>query len=47
MDKLASEGVFFRSAFITSPICAAARASFLKGLYERTHGYTFGQGDPL
>lgn len=45
MDKLAAEGVFYENAFVTTPICAASRASILTGLYERTHGYTFGQGD--
>jgi arylsulfatase A-like enzyme len=44
MDKLAREGVYYENAFVTTPICAASRASFLTGLYERTHGYTFGQG---
>ncbi len=44
MDKLAREGVYFEKAFVTTPICAASRASFLTGLYERTHRYTFGQG---
>jgi len=44
MDKLAREGVYFDKAFVTTPICAASRASFLTGLYERTHRYTFGQG---
>lgn len=45
MDKLASAGTYFNHAFVTTPICAASRASILTGLYERTHGYTFEQGE--
>ncbi len=45
MDALAREGTYFHKAFVTTPICAASRASILTGLYERTHGYTFQQGD--
>jgi arylsulfatase A-like enzyme len=44
MHKLAKEGVYFRSAFVTTPISAARGASTLTGMYERTHGYTFGRG---
>jgi len=44
MDRLASEGAFFRNAFLTTPICAASRASIFSGLYERTHKYTFQTG---
>lgn len=45
MDRLASEGLFFRNAFSSTPISAASRASILTGLYERTHGYTFESGE--
>lgn len=45
MDRLAASGFYFENAFVTSPICAASRASILTGLYERTHQYTFQAGD--
>ncbi len=45
MDKLAQSGVYFRNAFVTTPICAASRASIFTGLHERTHKYTFQTGD--
>jgi len=43
MDELASAGLYFKNAFVTTPICAASRASLFTGLYERTHDYTFGK----
>lgn len=45
IDRLAKEGIYFKNAFVTTPICAASRASILTGLYERTHLYTFQQGN--
>ena len=42
MDLLASQGFRFENAFVTTPICAASRASILTGVVERTHEYTFG-----
>jgi arylsulfatase A-like enzyme len=41
MDRIVQEGARFENAFVTSPICAASRASILCGLVERTHRYTF------
>jgi arylsulfatase A-like enzyme len=42
MDRLAAAGVRFENAFVTTPICAASRASLLTGLVERTHRFSFG-----
>lgn len=44
MDRLAQEGTYFKNAMVTTPICAASRASILTGLYERRHGYNFTSG---
>jgi arylsulfatase A-like enzyme len=41
MDQLAKDGIYFSNAFVTTPICAASRASISTGLYERTHQFTF------
>jgi alpha-L-rhamnosidase len=46
MDKLASEGTYFVNAFVTTPICAASRASIITGTYERANRYTF-QVNPI
>lgn len=45
MDKLASEGTYFTSAIVTTPICAASRASILTGLHERAHNFNFQTGN--
>ena len=41
-DQLARVGTYFKKAFVTTPICAASRASIFTGLYERKHKFTFG-----
>ncbi len=40
IDRLASEGAFFASAFCTTSLCSPSRASILSGLYAHTHGVT-------
>lgn len=42
MDSMARQSTYYNHAFVTTPICAASRASIITGMYERTHGYTFG-----
>ena len=41
LDALAEKSLYFKNAFVTTPICAASRASIVTGLYERTHQFTF------
>lgn len=41
LDRLAATGTRFRRALVSTPICAAARATLLTGRTERAHGYTF------
>jgi len=38
IDRLAHEGVHFRSMFCTTSLCSPSRASILSGLYAHTHG---------
>lgn len=38
MDALAADGVRFRRAYSTCPVCIPARRSLLSGLYPQTHG---------
>jgi N-acetylglucosamine-6-sulfatase len=37
IDSLASEGVHFSRAFVTTSLCSPSRASILSGLYMRNH----------
>lgn len=45
MDNLAKSGTYFNTAIVTTPICAASRASILTGLHERAHNFNFQTGN--
>jgi arylsulfatase A-like enzyme len=38
IDALAHEGVAFKNAYVTTPVCAISRASIFTGEYARRHG---------
>ena len=38
IDRLATEGAYFRNAFTVAPLCSPSRAAFLTGQYNHTHG---------
>lgn len=40
IDRIASEGITFKNAFATTPLCSPSRASFLTGQYAHTNGIT-------
>lgn len=39
LDKLASEGVVFKQAYVTAAVCGPSRAGLLTGMYPQRYGY--------
>src|SRR3546814_4724363 len=37
MDRMASEGVYLKNAFVSTALCSPSRASILTGQYAHTH----------
>ncbi len=38
LDRLAGEGMRFTNAFVTGPVCSAARSAFMTGMYQTSIG---------
>lgn len=47
LDQLASDGVVFDNAYVTSAICTPSRACYLLGQFERRHGINFNSGTSM
>ncbi|MGH7981151.1 MAG: sulfatase-like hydrolase/transferase, partial [Limisphaerales bacterium] len=46
-DRLASESMVFRNAFVTNALSVPSRSTFLTGLYSHTHGNVDNQVKPI
>lgn len=48
MDRLATEGMYFKNMFVTNSLCAPSRATLMTGLYSHANGVTdnFGKSVP-
>lgn len=47
LDKIASQGILFSNAHVTSAICTPSRTSILLSEFERKHGINFNSGTSM
>jgi arylsulfatase A-like enzyme len=47
MDRIITEGIAFRNAFVVNALCAPTRATFLTGLYSVRHGVIDNKDRPI
>ena len=47
LDRLATHGMRFTTAFVASPVCVASRACIMSSLYPQQHGSTFLDNKPF
>ncbi len=48
VDKLAAEGLKFRKAYVTAPVCSTCRSAFITGMYQTSigaHHHRSGRGE--
>ena len=48
VDRLAAEGVQFRHAYVTAPVCSTCRSAFITGMYQTSigaHHHRSGRGE--
>ena len=38
VDRLASEGIVFRNAYVSAPVCSASRSAMISGMYQTSVG---------
>lgn len=38
VDRLANEGIVFRNAYVTAPVCSASRSAMIAGMYQTSIG---------
>ncbi len=46
IDSIARNGILFKNAYVSSPLCSPTRAGLMTGRYQQRFGYEFNVGPP-